>query len=240
MSRKRKSSPRPDDKKQRENRDFRNLAFSELKVLAVDPPTPVPSPPAATVARPPLRIFDEEDEESLFSEAVQGVKKLEARPGPPRPGAPPAGPPREDEDLEAQLELHRLVHGDGEFDITATEEYLEGKVLGIHPRILRRLRRGDYAIQAQIDLHGLKRVEAKAAVQDFFYDCQGKGYRCVLVVHGRGLHSKDQMPVLKESLRSWFERGKGPLGRPVLAFTSARPSDGGLGAMYVLLRKLKG
>ena len=57
----------------------------------------------------------------------------------------------------------------------------------------------------------------------------------MLIVHGRGLHSKDQIPVLKDALRSWLERG--PVARAVLAFTTARPHDGGAGAVYVLLRR---
>ena len=61
------------------------------------------------------------------------------------------------------------------------------------------------------------------------------GYRCVLVVHGRGLNSKDQIPVLKEHMKSWLARGR--TGRHVLAFTSARQHDGGAGALYVLLRR---
>jgi DNA-nicking Smr family endonuclease len=78
-------------------------------------------------------------------------------------------------------------------------------------------------------------MEAKEALVRFVFDARSRGKRCVLIVHGRGLHSKDQIPVLKASLQTWLSHGK--LAERVLAFTSARPHDGGAGAVYVLLRK---
>src|SRR2546429_5977710 len=74
---------------------------------------------------------------------------------------------------------------------------------------------------------------ARAAVDRFLPDAVRAGLRCVLIVHGRGLNSKDQTPVLKERLKSWLARGRP--ARVVLAFTTARPCDGGAGALYVLL-----
>ena len=75
-------------------------------------------------------------------------------------------------------------------------------------------------------------------VERFIIDAFAAGHRAVLVVHGRGLNSKDNVPVLKERLKSWLARGR--VGRVVLAFSSARPADGGAGALYVLLRRRRG
>ena len=77
--------------------------------------------------------------------------------------------------------------------------------------------------------------EARVAVDRFLTTAQRNGQRCVLIIHGRGLNSKDQVPVLKTRLAQWLARGS--WARLVLAFTSARPCDGGAGALYVLLRR---
>ena len=106
---------------------------------------------------------------------------------------------------------------------------------GLDPRLMRRLRRGDFAWQAYIDLHGMTTEEARPAVDRFLIEAVRVGHRCVLIVHGRGHNSKDQTPVLKERLKVWLARGSA--ARIVLAFATARPSDGGAGALYVLLRR---
>jgi DNA-nicking Smr family endonuclease len=81
----------------------------------------------------------------------------------------------------------------------------------------------------------MTREEARAAVESFIEGSRTGGKRCVLIVTGRGLHSKDEIPVLKDRVKSWLERGR--IARSVLAFVSARPCDGGTGAVYVLLRR---
>ena len=139
------------------------------------------------------------------------------------------------EDAEALASLSDLVNGDAPFDVSETREYIEGHVVGIDPRLVRRLRRGDFARQAHLDLHGMVAVDARVALEQFVTTSVRHGHRCVLVIHGRGLNSKDQVPVLKEHLKTWLARGL--IGRHVLAFTSARPFDGGAGALYVLLRR---
>ena len=218
---------------------FRNQPFRGLTDLDLSPPPEdAPGRPKAAPVRPepprPAVQAVEEDEDGLFARAMQGAAPLVPRGEPPRK-RPPERPP-EDEDALALLELQRLVRGDAPFDIAETDEYLEGRVRGVSDLLLKRLRAGDYSIQAQIDLHGLSRTEARDTLERFLAESRVRGRRCVLVVHGRGLHSKDMQPVLKESLRVWFERGKGRLGGHVLAFTTARPADGGWGAMYVLLK----
>jgi DNA-nicking Smr family endonuclease len=100
---------------------------------------------------------------------------------------------------------------------------------------MRKLRAGDFSVQAQLDLHGLTREAAKPAVEAFVNKARITGHRCVLLVTGRGLNSVDQVPVLKEGVQQWLTRGRA--AKQVLGFCSARPKDGGAGAVYVLLRR---
>jgi DNA-nicking Smr family endonuclease len=153
-------------------------------------------------------------------------------PAPPRVPAPGFWHP----DLDALKELEALVSGEAPFDIADSDEYIEGRVSGLDPALVRKLRRGEFSVQAHLDLHGKSRSEAKGEVDAFLRRSREQGKRCVLLVHGRGLHSKDQVPVLKEALRSWLATAR--FGRHVLAFATARPADGGAGAIYVLLRRI--
>ena len=172
----------------------------------------------------------------LWAEATAGVRKIDPGPGLAAP-PPPAPGPREfwHPDLDAIDELRALVRGDAPFDLSDSDEFVEGWVAGLDPAVVKKLRRGEYAVQDHVDLHGLTREEAKRSVEHFLRSARGGGKRCVLVVHGRGNHSKDQVPVLKEALRSWLATAR--FGRHVLAFATARPQDGGAGAVYVLLRR---
>ena len=204
-----------------------NAPFADLgkRIRArPEPPRPAPSPPPVA------------DEPDAFARAMAGVVPL--RPGGERvEGPPPAGGGRRPitEEAEALALLSDLVDGAAHFDMSDTREYVEGAIVGLDPRVLRRLRRGDYAWQAHIDLHGLTAAEARVAVDRFLATSVSAGHRCVLIVHGRGRNSKDQTPVLKERLKVWLARGRA--ARIVLAFTTARPCDGGAGALYVLLRR---
>ncbi|MBW2731030.1 MAG: Smr/MutS family protein [Deltaproteobacteria bacterium] len=143
-------------------------------------------------------------------------------------------PPRDDE-AEVMAELADLVAGRSDFDTTFSHEHIEGIGEGIDRRLLKKLRKGVFSVRAHLDLHGFTRLEARPKVEAFFAESRRRHHRCVLIVHGRGLHSKDGIPVLKEAVGTWLMRGR--IGRSVLAFCSARPTDGGLGALYVLLRR---
>lgn len=179
------------------------------------------------------------DDAKTFLDEMAGVAPLGA---PKRsrvaPVAPERAPKRVSDDAEVLAELADLCDGAGTFEWADTDEHIEGIADGVDRRLLKRLRAGDFAIQAHVDLHGLTRAEAKDKVSRFVDDARRAGHRTVLVVHGRGLHSKDHVPVLKQALTAWLERGH--LARAVLAFATARPADGGTGAVVLLLRKRDG
>ena len=151
------------------------------------------------------------------------------------PAKKSALPPRTDEDAEVLAQLSELVACEAPFDLADSDEFIEGSLPSLDPQLLRKLRKGEIALQGHVDLHGLTRDEAKVALERFLLGSRQAGKRCVLVVHGRGLHSKDEIPVLKTGVQLWLTRGK--IARWVLAFTTARPHDGGAGAVYVLLRR---
>ena len=113
-----------------------------------------------------------------------------------------------------------------------TSEYIEGKAPGISRRIVKALREGKFAIKRTLNLRGMFVEEAKEAFEEFMKKAILNGDRCVLIIHGRGLSSRYE-PVLKNKVKEWLE--KGPFRKYVLAYSSARPCDGGLGATYVLL-----
>jgi DNA-nicking Smr family endonuclease len=223
----------------RQEERFGASPFEALKDLrdklpdAGDDRTPeeTPSPPRL---REPRSASRAEREASLLEQALADVRPLEGRGRvPKRQGRlepRPAG-----EDRAVQVYLRDLVDGAVPFDIADTDEYVEGAVQGLDRRVLRQLRRGEFSVQDHIDLHGMNREEARDAVARFLRSAVSRGQRCVLVVHGRGLHAKDQIPVLKEKLKAWLTRGA--IGASVLAFATARPYDGGAGAVYVLLRR---
>jgi len=190
-------------------------------------PPPPPPPPAAPQARTDLELWEQ---------ATRGVRPVE----PGRGTVPPPPPPAAagafwHPDLEAIDALRALISGDAPFDLADSDEFIEGRVAGLDQNVVAKLRRGEFAVQGHLDLHGMTREEAKGAVDDFLRRSRQAGKRCVLLVHGRGTHSKDQLPVLKEALRVWLATNR--FGRHVLAFATARPVDGGAGAVYVLLRR---
>ena len=143
--------------------------------------------------------------------------------------------PLVDPEAEALAELSDIVSGKKGFDITDTDEYIEGAIIGLDPRLVRQLRQGDFPRQAHLDLHGMTAEVAQAEVEQFLTSATRAGLRCVLIVHGRGRNSVGQVPVLKDRLKLWLSRGRS--AKLVLAFTTARLHDGGPGALYVLLRR---
>jgi len=120
-----------------------------------------------------------------------------------------------------------------EFDVATlldTDEHLSFRRSGIGTDVTRKLRRGDWSIQRQLDLHGLRRDDAREALSLFIREAHKHGIRCVRVVHGKGLGSPGKTPVLKSRVHSWLVQKN-----EVLAFVQAKPADGGAGALVVLL-----
>jgi len=180
-------------------------------------------------------------EDEIFFQAVGDVQPLKGNKKRiityPDPNLKPRHP-APNEELEAMTHLWELVHGSGDMDITFSDEFIEGAVRGFDKKLMKRLRKGEFAVQDYLDLHGLTKKDAEVRVRNFLTRSYGMGLRCVLLIHGRGLNSEDHIPILKERIPIWLSRG--PVRKFVLAFSTARPYDGGTGAIYVLLRRHKG
>lgn len=233
--------------KKRDGDDAFHRPFEALKKLVKTAPetarrAPVtgveeaaPQPRRVVAPTPAPRGVDDDD--ALFRSAVRGAVPIgpsnRVTPAGRRTGSLPSSAAREL--AEALAELSDLVTGNGHFDVSDGDEHVEGMVSGLDPRILRKLRAGEFSHQAHIDLHGMTSEEARLAVRQFVLRALRAGHRCLLVVHGRGRNSPDQRSVLKDGLKSWLTHGE--LARVVLAFSTARPHDGGGGATYVLLRR---
>ena len=121
------------------------------------------------------------------------------------------------------------------FKIENDAGYISGIARDVDRRLLKRLKKGEYPIDAKLDLHFLKLPEAESATIKFIQQSFSISKRCLLIIHGRGLGSKDHVPILKENISYWITGSRA--GQYILAFATARPEDGGDGAIYVLLKK---
>lgn len=172
----------------------------------------------------------DEDDTHLFREAVRDVKPLSQGASIPAIEAP--RPPARARFSRAD----RLTVLQESLDVDAADsELASGEELafareGVQSGILKKLRRGQYRVQAEIDLHGLTVPEAKEELRSFLADALEHHFRCVRIIHGKGLRSGHRGPVLKSAVSGVLRR----VG-PVLAYVSARQVDGGTGALYVLL-----
>ena len=131
--------------------------------------------------------------------------------------------------------MQAAVEGIPEMVVLDHPEYIEGWIGVAGKRFLPDLRNGLYSIQGQIDLHGLSRDEARRSVEDFVARMSRFRSCCVKIIHGRGMNSPNDRAVLKESLQKWLSTRR--MSRHVVAYASAPLKDGGVGAVYVLLRK---
>jgi DNA-nicking Smr family endonuclease len=130
-------------------------------------------------------------------------------------------------ELSAALPLVSSESGAG----IAPEETLSYRRPGVREQLMRRLRRGLVPREAELDLHGMSQASARDLTVEFLDGARAAGMRCVRIIHGKGLRSAGRGAVLKSALNEWLRRHP-----DVMAFTSARPIDGGAGAAYVLLR----
>lgn len=170
-------------------------------------------------------------DQDLFRQAAGAVRPLTVKAKAPLVTEKPRPVPLQRE-LDEQAALTEALSD--AFDASTlleTDEHLSYRRPGIGPDVTRKLRRGDWAIQRQLDLHGLRTEDAREALGKFIREAHQHGIRCVRVVHGKGLGSPGKTPVLKGRVQSWLVQKK-----EVLAFVQARPAEGGAGALVVLLQ----
>jgi DNA-nicking Smr family endonuclease len=200
--------------------------------LHLGPPEPPPVTPPVRVPPGPAEPAKDED---VFVQAMEGVHRLDWR-HQPIPSTDPLPIPPDNSEGEARQMQMMMETLEGELDSAAQEhpEYIEGWIGVVGKRYLPNLRSGMYSIQGQIDLHGANRVEARLMVEDFVMRMSRFRSCCVKIIHGRGINSPEDRAVLKDYLQHWLSTRR--MSRYVLAYASAPPKDGGVGAVYVLLR----
>lgn len=172
-----------------------------------------------------------EAERNLFQRAAGQVQRLPAHGRVHHVPEPPAPIPAQRQ-LDDQRVLRESISD--EFDASTlleVDDALSFRRPGIGIDVARKLRRGHWSIQSEIDLHGLRREDAREALSGFLRDAVRQGLRCVRVVHGKGLGSPGKTPVLKGKVHSWLVQKN-----EVLAFVQARGDEGGAGAVVVLLK----
>lgn len=170
-------------------------------------------------------------EQALFARTVGQVTPLVAELRAEAVPSKPAPEPRQRQKDE-QRALQQSLSDDFDVDsLLETDEALSYRSSHISQEVVRKLRRGHWTLQAQLDLHGLRRDEAREHLGEFIQSAVRTGLRCVRVVHGKGNGSPGREPVLKQWVRRWLVQKS-----EVLAFTQARASEGGSGALIVLLK----
>lgn len=171
-------------------------------------------------------------EPSLFARSVGPVTTL-AESGRVRVRQPRPSPRPRQRELDERAVLREALSDEIDIDsLLDTDEALSFRRPGIRLDVVRKLRRGHWSIQAQIDLHGLRRDEAREQLAGFLRAAVLGHLRCVRIVHGKGNGSPGREPVLKGKVRGWLVQRS-----EVIAFVQARASDGGSGALVVLLGK---
>lgn len=175
---------------------------------------------------------DDRDDASLFRSAIgadQGeVRVLQASTPPPQPPKPrPSAKMARRDDDAARSEFRNLL-------MSALEagDALSYRRDELPPRVLKKLARGEYAAQEELDLHGLPLHSAEALLREFLRDCRQHGLGCVRIVHGKGRNSEERLPVLKNMVDRMLRQRA-----DVLAFHSPPAAQGGTGAVLVLLEK---
>lgn len=212
-----------------------NTPFETLKSFTTVKSKPEQKKTSQPVAEEATHDLSNED---VFNMAMTGTKRFEQNRITPEPAnkmilLETIKKSINSENNDVLNTLKAIVNGSTRFDIRQTGEYVEGHIITLEPLIIEKLKKGELAIQAYLDLHGLMMEEAKEKVSYFIRNSYATGYRCLMIIHGRGLKSHEG-PVLKNYVINWLSSGI--LSRYVLAFCSARPCDGGTGAVYVLTK----
>lgn len=171
-----------------------------------------------------------DSDNSLFHEAVKGARPLKTEPHHSEKTHPKPVAKHFIRDEKQALKDSLSDDFYPAHELESGEELLYLRA-GQSPSVLSKLRRGFWVVQAHIDLHGLVSDEARQYVAEFLSDCKKRNIRCVRIVHGKGLGSRNREPVLKHKLRSWLMQRD-----EVIAYAQAKPGDGGSGAVIVLLK----
>jgi DNA-nicking Smr family endonuclease len=176
--------------------------------------------------------MSESDEGDLFRAQMRGVKRM--RKNTSAPQTPKPKPEAKFTRADQREVLKESLLPPEDFATLSTGDELAFRRHHVPEQTLIRLRRGHFAVDAEIDLHGLTAAEAKDALREFLSQAVQRRLSCVRIVHGKGRGSGPRGPVLKNVVNQWLQRID-----VVLAFGSARPIDGGSGAIYVLLQQQK-
>lgn len=207
-------------------------ALREGKKGAVAPARPQAA--KAVAAQDPV---EEGADESLFFRAMQGVEQISGAGRQIQPPPPPAQEPEDDgSDPEAKL-MRQAMQGNVDFELELTDEYMHGFVRGLDSKIFQQLKAGRLSAEGHLDLHGQNADQALDSLLFFMRESYLAGRRMVLVITGRGKNSPKGLSILRQEVQTWLTRE--PLRRITLAFCTAQPRDGGAGALYILLRKMK-
>ncbi len=189
-------------------------------------------------SKSPLRrteIIDDSETECLFADAMADVKRLEARKTAPRVNGPRRSKDASAKGSDDEELLKEFLRGETDFDWSFHPGYHEGGPERGNRKLIRKLRRGGFAVQAKLDLHGSSQKEAESELDVFLAECISRNLRCVRIIHGKGNNSRDHDGVLRKSVPRWLSTER--RARLIIAYTTAPPQDGGIGATYVLLRK---
>jgi len=172
-----------------------------------------------------------DDDKALFRDAVGDVKGVNNDKAPDTSIKPSASVKSTREDERSVMDS--LMRELSESDLLETGEHLSFTAPGVQKAVLRKLKSGKYAIQAEIDLHGMTLSLAKNELGAFLTECQHRRLLCVRVIHGKGRKQADKAPRMKPAVNQWLQSNK-----KILAFCSAPANDGGTGAVYVLLKRV--
>jgi len=175
-------------------------------------------------------MSDDDDNTDLFRRAIAGTRILKPDSRPPDKPKPAPLPTQRFADERKVMDELRDDPGEEWQELSGDE--LNYARSGISQKIMHRLRKGYYKIEAELDLHGLRREQAKKELLWFMAECRVNRFRCVRIIHGKGQRSPDKIPVLKTKTAYWLKQMD-----DVLAYCTAPPTDGGTGALYVLLKK---
>jgi DNA-nicking Smr family endonuclease len=177
-----------------------------------------------------LTVTISDDDREAFARATRDVRRLKAGN---RARLEPARPKPKARQSRAAHQAVLEQSLEGPFAAETLEEISFHRDI-VSRRDMRRLKRGEFAIEAEIDLHGMRLDQARAELQRFLRECIDRGLSSVRIVHGKGTRSGPDGPILKPGVQHWLSRWD-----EVLAFASSQPRHGGTGALYVLLRAPK-